>query len=652
MINSISGINLKIGADLSDLKKEVGKVGDEVKEGLKPAEEPVKTLKDNFKESATNAAKTALSAAAVAVALGKIGKALTGFTKGIVEDAIAIDPETQKAVEDVKTAYDDVKKALAESIAPVIKEVAPILTEMLQNVSKWIRENPETAANLIELAGGFGLLASAASVAAPALMMLNIGLAPISGTALVVATTIAGLAAIIGLLIDRSDELTSHTQATAESIETMDTTSQKLVENGYGQLEIWDKTLITNDEGKLGYYEDYAGWDGLPVFVEVQQDAAAAVSETSEAVAEQTEAITEAGTAAESAEEILQNMRDTMGIGDTSAETGGMVDAMTQMTDLLENEAFKQFASQPVSEDVATSWSEFGDSITATAEGFSTLSELGEQDTFVLPTVGEDVMTSWQNFAAIFAGNEEEGTVGLVAQLTNVKTETDGILTSMQNLAAYMQGDFVSAIGVLIEALCVVTTDEEGNTKANGGNTLYNALGSISKVLGDILNNTQRIVQEWTGSFVPATEDVKKASGKAEGALDALQTSANNTASAFSTAAAAVLELLAALQELDNYKRNRSGGSSTGSAGSGIIAGAVASGGPVVGGSTYLVGEEGPELFTPRHSGTIIPNDELMGRGDSITVNVEGSIYGESYLENYVVGKLTKAVRNELILAS
>ena len=71
-VNSISGINLKIGADLSELKKEVGKVGDEVKNGLEPAQEPVETLKDNFKNTAVEAAKSAISVAALAVGLGKV----------------------------------------------------------------------------------------------------------------------------------------------------------------------------------------------------------------------------------------------------------------------------------------------------------------------------------------------------------------------------------------------------------------------------------------------------------------------------------------------------------------------------------------------------------------------------------------------------
>jgi len=50
--------------------------------------------------------------------------------------------------------------------------------------------------------------------------------------------------------------------------------------------------------------------------------------------------------------------------------------------------------------------------------------------------------------------------------------------------------------------------------------------------------------------------------------------------------------------------------------------GARAAGGPVAGGGSYLVGERGPELFTPGTSGNITPNSALGGGG--ITVNVNG----------------------------
>lgn len=48
-----------------------------------------------------------------------------------------------------------------------------------------------------------------------------------------------------------------------------------------------------------------------------------------------------------------------------------------------------------------------------------------------------------------------------------------------------------------------------------------------------------------------------------------------------------------------------------------------ASGGPVMAGGSYVVGERGPELFTPGTSGNITPNGGFGG-GANITVNVNG----------------------------
>jgi phage-related minor tail protein len=51
------------------------------------------------------------------------------------------------------------------------------------------------------------------------------------------------------------------------------------------------------------------------------------------------------------------------------------------------------------------------------------------------------------------------------------------------------------------------------------------------------------------------------------------------------------------------------------------LGGALADGGAVSAGETYLVGERGPELFTPSSAGTITPNAQL-GRA-SVVVNVQ-----------------------------
>lgn len=58
------------------------------------------------------------------------------------------------------------------------------------------------------------------------------------------------------------------------------------------------------------------------------------------------------------------------------------------------------------------------------------------------------------------------------------------------------------------------------------------------------------------------------------------------------------------------------------------LSGKKASGGPVTGGKTYLVGEKGPELFTASSSGNITPNNQLGGGGVVVnqTINVSTGV--------------------------
>ncbi len=53
----------------------------------------------------------------------------------------------------------------------------------------------------------------------------------------------------------------------------------------------------------------------------------------------------------------------------------------------------------------------------------------------------------------------------------------------------------------------------------------------------------------------------------------------------------------------------------------GIIAGARAAGGPVMGGRSYLVGERGPEIYTPSGAGHITPNHAIAG-GHTFNFNI------------------------------
>ena len=77
-----------------------------------------------------------------------------------------------------------------------------------------------------------------------------------------------------------------------------------------------------------------------------------------------------------------------------------------------------------------------------------------------------------------------------------------------------------------------------------------------------------------------------------------------------------------------------------------------AAGGPVSAGSPYLVGERGPELFMPRTSGSIYPNDAMGMGGANIVVNVDAggsSVGGDLGQANQLGKAIGIAVQQELI---
>ena len=85
--------------------------------------------------------------------------------------------------------------------------------------------------------------------------------------------------------------------------------------------------------------------------------------------------------------------------------------------------------------------------------------------------------------------------------------------------------------------------------------------------------------------------------------------------------------LMKAITSIGNYFGMGGYGSATEGSSNfiGPIQGAMASGGSVMGGSPYLVGENGPELVIPGQSGTVIPNNTLSsmmgGGGGGVTYN-------------------------------
>ncbi len=72
-----------------------------------------------------------------------------------------------------------------------------------------------------------------------------------------------------------------------------------------------------------------------------------------------------------------------------------------------------------------------------------------------------------------------------------------------------------------------------------------------------------------------------------------------------------------------------------------VVSGERAKGGPVNSGETYLVGERGPELFTPSIPGNITPNNKMGG----MTINISG-IFGSDAVDEIgdaIVQRLTQS---------
>ena len=82
-----------------------------------------------------------------------------------------------------------------------------------------------------------------------------------------------------------------------------------------------------------------------------------------------------------------------------------------------------------------------------------------------------------------------------------------------------------------------------------------------------------------------------------------------------------------------------------------LFGGFLSTGGPAKAGKSYIVGEKGPELFTPGVSGTVSPNSSLGG-STNIVVNVDASgssVEGDEQRGKELGRLISVAIQSELI---
>ena len=81
-----------------------------------------------------------------------------------------------------------------------------------------------------------------------------------------------------------------------------------------------------------------------------------------------------------------------------------------------------------------------------------------------------------------------------------------------------------------------------------------------------------------------------------------------------------------------------------------VIGGNRAAGGPVSGGTPYVVGEKGPELFVPNSHGSIVPNHEMGGANIVVNVDASGSsVQGDAGQAEELGSMLAAAVQAEIL---
>ena len=387
-------------------------------------------------------------------------------------------------------------------------------------------------------------------------------------------------------------------------------------------------------------------------------------------------------------EELAQSLRDivssitgaTTGVGEglEGMQAEGPMPAQAGQTSSVQQTSAGGILGQlfkPIPENVLSSYQSFADKmVTLSTNAQSLNAALGGGGGGLMPvgtaiggtaTGGGGLLSILTQIGTIMTGSltaaftdfgtmiGAEGTFGTAVTSLNLSLYSEGSNTALYQiymlLVDYMTVTLTNAftdLDTLIRTKIMPTYTDLNYLLFYGENTTYNALGAIFGVTKDIntyMKEQKRIIRE---ELVPAYKYLQENSGLAEGALQAIADAASGVASQMNSAALATWGLIAALAALNSYEVPGMNPRVTG--GSSRAKEALAGGGYVSARSTYLVGEAGPELFTPSRSGWIIPNDRLAGGGgEQVVYNIEiHDIYGDKYLEQRIKKGVTEGIKN------
>jgi hypothetical protein len=155
---------------------------------------------------------------------------------------------------------------------------------------------------------------------------------------------------------------------------------------------------------------------------------------------------------------------------------------------------------------------------------------------------------------------------------------------------------------------------------------------AFEKVTGKIKENEEQfkpLVAFFKATAVFVRDVLAPVLGKIlGGAFDILGSAIGFVIDLFANLVSAINSAFNAIKAIVNFIKNNPVTQALGGVFDTVFGGGKAMGGPVNAGTSYVVGERGPELFVPNTAGTIVPNGG-GGRGNTINVTVNGAIDAE-----------------------
>lgn len=286
---------------------------------------------------------------------------------------------------------------------------------------------------------------------------------------------------------------------------------------------------------------------------------------------------------------------------------------------------------------------------------------------------------------ASFGGSAESGSLltglSLVASFisgtmtttfTNFLTYLSGnATTTLTNFETFLNDPFGTRI-IWLSGLLYVP--------GGGGNTLHNSLGEVLGATESIRAAFLTLMDVWRGEFCGAVEVVKTKSGELYSALTKIERIGNGIAAAFTAAAEAIRDAIAAGNDAANISVPGKNGANGRRVPRGNTRANAWGGWTSLHGLT-LVGERGPELLSTSRMMNVWRSDEIMKKiaeaRDVMTglkvpyVNVHGrqvtdqsttnnntnnmnfgNVYGEKYLEKMIELTVGRVLRKAVFLGA